>query len=179
MRKWVSCLLLAGISLMLAACAAMNVPSVEPTSTPVEELPLPGATLPADPDAPVSNEPGSPEPNPAPPSYLPRPEDKNWTKSKVYIEGAEILTLESFPPQFMLHVAGNLPNPCHQLRIKVNPPDQEQRVAVEVYSVADPTKNCIDVIQPFDASIRLDAGLSAGRYSVLVNDSLIGEMQVP
>lgn len=177
MKKTAILSTLLALGLVLAACSAVQTPA--PTSTPTEEMPMPVATLPADPDAPVSNEPGSAEPQPEPPSYLPKPEDKNWIKSNVYIEGAEILTLESFPPQFMLHVAGNLPNPCHQLRIKVNPPDKEQRVVVEVYSVTDPGKNCIEVIQPFDVNARLDAGLSAGKYSVLVNDNLIGEMQVP
>lgn len=156
-------MILAICAIVLSACAPGQATVESPTAT-------------AQPDEPVASTPGNPEPET--PSYEPQPGDKNMTRSKVYIEGAEVLVLESEPPQVMLHVAGNLPNPCHNLRIQVNPPDAKNNILVDVYAVVDPTKNCIEVIKPFDASVRLDVGLAKGAYSVYVNGEPIGAMDV-
>ncbi len=162
MKKMTIWILLAVTSLLLTACAE--------------------ATLPA--DAPVSNtpEPGTPITNPTTQptviSYAPQPGDKNMTSGKVYLEGADILALEIYPPQFMLHVAGNLPNPCYNLRIKVNPPDAKNNLMVEVYTVTDPKMACIEVTTPFDASVHLETGLAPGKYAVWVNGEPTGDIEI-
>lgn len=149
--------------IFLSACSVVETSEPEPTQPPST-------------DAPVQNTPGAVETPPT--SYAPQPEDKNLTLSKVYVEGSDLLVLESYPPQYMLHVAGNLPNPCHNLRIKVNPPDAKNNLMVEVYSVVDPKMNCIEVIKAFDASVRLDVGLAAGKYAVWVNGEPIGDIDL-
>lgn len=161
MYKFVSLMLV--FVIFLSACSVVETSEPEPTQAPST-------------DAPVQNTPGAVET--PPPSYAPQPEDKNLTPSKVYVEGSDLLVLESYPPQYMLHVAGNLPNPCHNLRIKVNPPDTKNNLMVEVYSVVDPKMNCIEMIKAFDASVRLDVGLAAGKYAVWVNGEPIGDIDL-
>jgi hypothetical protein len=39
---------------------------------------------------------------------VPLPNEKDLTRGNVYIDQAEIMTLESFPPQFRIHITGKL-----------------------------------------------------------------------
>jgi hypothetical protein len=49
---------------------------------------------------------------------------------------------------------------------------------VQVYSVFAPKEFCIAVIEPFEATIRLD-GYIAGKYTVSVNGAAAGESEIP
>jgi hypothetical protein len=82
--------------------------------------------------------------------------------------------MESFPPQFMLSLKGNLPTPCHQLRVNVNPPDADNKIMVDVYTVSNPDMICAQVLQPFSETIELGT-FPGGHYSVCVNGQLAGE----
>ena len=130
-------------------------------------------------DGAVSNPPGDdPVNTPAytPPvhDYLPQEGDRDLERGKVYIDSAQVLILESYPVQIMLSLQGNLPTPCNYLRVNVQPPDAENRVVVEVYSVTDPNMMCIQVLQSFDASIPLGT-FPTGHYTVWVNSGQVGE----
>ena len=108
--------------------------------------------------------------------YAAQTGDVNLLRGNVYLESAELLTLESFPPQYGLALTGNLPDPCHHLRVQVAAPDASNRIFLDVYSVADPDAMCVQMLQPFDASVPLStSGLSAGHYTVWVNGEKIGE----
>ena len=96
-------------------------------------------------------------------------------RGEVFIEAMEVLTLESFPPQFNLYVSGNLPTPCHELRANVLPPDDQNRIMVDIYTVVDPEMMCIQVIEPFDQTIPLGP-LDPGAYTVFVNGQQVGEI---
>ncbi len=109
-------------------------------------------------------------------SHLPQPEDKNLTRGAAFIDTKEILTLESFPLQFMLHLTGSLPTPCNQLRVAVSPPDADKKILIDVYSVSDPDKICTQVIEPFDASIPLGS-FPEGKYTIWVNGEMVAEIQ--
>jgi hypothetical protein len=130
----------------------------------------------APPDAVVTSPPGglmppsSTDQNP----YAPQPGDSALLRGNVYLDSAQILSLESYPLQIVLELRGNLPDPCHQLRVAVNPPDSGNRITIEVYSVADAGSICIQVLKPFDASIPLGS-FPAGHYAVWVNGNQIGE----
>jgi len=76
-------------------------------------------------------------------NFAPSPADEGMTRGEVYLDDAELLTLESYPLQFMLNIKGSLPTPCHQLRVAVSPPDAENKVNMEVYSIADPDQICV------------------------------------
>lgn len=110
--------------------------------------------------------------------WQPKPGDDLLERGKAYLEGVQILVLESYPPQFKLDLKGSLPSPCHQLRVKVNPPDADRKIQVEVYSVANPGEICIMVLEPFQISVPIN-NLETGRYAVLVNGEKAGEIDVP
>jgi hypothetical protein len=129
------------------------------------------------PDAPATNQPGDQQ-NPIEPGWLPAPGDENLTRGDVILEWADILTLESFPPQFMLNLRGNLRSGCDQLRVDVSPPDANNRVVVSVYSVRDPNQMCTEALVPFDVNVHLKTG-APGPHQVVVNGEPVGEFMVP
>ncbi len=104
----------------------------------------------------------------------PAPGDGNKVRAAAFIDSVQLLILESYPVQINLELNGSLPTPCHKLRVAVDPPDKENRIYVDVYSVVDADKICIQVIDPFATTIKLGS-FPAGHYSVYVNDELVGE----
>jgi hypothetical protein len=185
---------------LVAACARttepvgtqpVNEPETESTS---ESTPYPpvGATVPAGEtpggataypdinqpgDMPVnSNTPGAEGPYPDP--LYPLPGEENMERGEVFIEESGIITLESFPPQYRLHLVGNLPTPCHHLRANVSEPDDQNRIQVEVYSLYDPNEICTQVLAPFENDITLGS-YPTGKYSVLVNGEQVAEIDAP
>mgnify|MGYP005839857103 FL=1 len=156
MSRFVSQVVL--VLLMLAAC------------TPVQSMPdAPVVVLP---DATAKPEPSSVVQEPQP-SLPPKNEDAALSRAPAYVQSAELLLLESDPPQVVLKLRGNLPTPCHQLRTEIKPPDAENRIEVDVYSVVDPNRICIQVLAAFE--LDLDLGrFPAGHYSVWVNGKNVG-----
>ncbi|MCC7118250.1 MAG: hypothetical protein IT310_06965 [Anaerolineales bacterium] len=106
--------------------------------------------------------------SPAPSDYSPSPADSALTRGPAFLDDVELLTLESFPLQFSLLLKGNLPDPCHQLRISVSPPNANNEILVDVYSVAAEGKMCAQVLSPFEASYPLGS-FPSGHYILLVN----------
>jgi hypothetical protein len=134
---------------------------------------VPAATSPDDSalDSPVSSD----DPTPAQSgSYLPSPADSNLKREVVYLDSTEMTTLEIYPPKFMLALTGNLPTPCHQLRISASPPDAQNKVAVDVYSVVDPTAACAEMLQPFEVNFSLGS-FPTGHYTLWVNGERIAD----
>lgn len=113
---------------------------------------------------------------PANENFAPMPSDEGMTRAEVYLDDTELLTLESFPPQFLLNLKGNLPTPCHQLRIAVSAPDAENRVNVEIYSIADPDRVCVQVLAPFEVNYSLGT-FPTGAYSLWVNGEKVADFQ--
>lgn len=153
------------LSLILSACA----PSADVTVT----------SYPND-DQPSNSSPPQSYPNDSatPPmsEYSPKPDDTSLTRGQAYVGSSDVLTLESFPLQFMLHIVGNLPTPCNALRVAVSAPDAENKIVVDVYSVSDPDRMCSQVIQPFDVNIPLGS-FPEGKYSIWVNGEMVAEIQ--
>lgn len=177
---------------MLSACApagvsvTMPAPSAKPTNTvtisptnavttsPTDAVTTsPTDTVTTSPDDGTdSTQPGSPN------SYQPQEGDAQLKRGNVFIDTAQILVLESYPPQFRLSIAGSLPTPCHKLRMVVGHPDANNRINVEAYSVYDPEAVCIQVLKAFEAVLSLD-GFAAGKYNVWLNGKAVGEIEVP
>jgi hypothetical protein len=105
----------------------------------------------------------------------PLPGDSQMVRGNIFLEGKDLLILESFPPQFVLHLTGALPTPCHQLRAEVSGPDDQNEIKVEVFSITDPGKMCIQVLHPFEKDIPLGS-FTSGKYPVLVNGEKVGEI---
>jgi hypothetical protein len=144
--------ILFSIALVLSACA-------------------PGMDDPAgndDMDKPVSSDdPSAPQTG----GYLPQPGDSALQRENAYATFVDLLVMESYPLQFMLILKGDLPTPCNQLRVDVRPPDAENRIMVEVYSVIEPDIMCAQVIQPFEINVPLGS-FPAGTYTIWVNGAL-------
>ena len=152
-------LLLAGI---LSACIPMASTSApqQPASSPT-----PGSDSPTNSDTPTA-------PGPAP--YDPRPEDSALTRGSVGIERTDLMSMESFPRQFSLLIKGELPTPCHELRLQVGQPDRDGNIAIEAYSVVDPNAICEQVVQPFEVTLPLGS-FPDGQYKVLVNGEAVAD----
>ena len=86
----------------------------------------------------------------------------------VYIDGVEILLLESWPVQVQALVRGNLPTPCSRLAWVVDGPDAGGRITLTVYSTVDMDAVCTQVLQPFEQSIPVGS-LTSGDYVLVVN----------
>lgn len=161
LNKWIS--LLAGAAVVLAACSPFPAPgAAEPTPSPLP------------PDAPVSSDPDDPASPATTPPYQPQPGDSALARGEVFLDEKALLSLESYPPQIVLALAGSLPTPCHALRVVVAPPDAQNRIQVDVYSVVDPNEICIQVLEGFQQSVPLGS-FPAGAYTVWVNGEPAGE----
>jgi hypothetical protein len=110
--------------------------------------------------------------------YAPVSGDEQLTRGDVLIDESEIILLESYPVQVKLQLAGNLPTPCHILRAVVSPPDKNNHIQVEVYSLSDPEQMCTQVLEPFTASLPLGS-YTEGAFKVWVNEVEIGEIKLP
>lgn len=128
------------------------------------------------PDTPVTSPPGgamsSNNPNSNP--FAPKPGDEKLTRGKAYINEASLVIRESYPPQISLSIRGDLPTPCNELRVKIDPPDQENKIKADVYSLIEPNKVCIEMLKPFQEYIDLGT-FAVGHYSVWVNGEIAGE----
>lgn len=179
------------LALSLSACAqaapnplpsepaASEVPALETPQAPPQESPQTTPTLPVlqpeNPDNPVIS-PGKPgeEDSPANP-WDPQPGDKNLERGGVFIDAKSLVTMESFPPQYVLSIEGNLPTPCNMLRVKVGEPDEQGQIKIEAYSVIDNTMACIQVLSPFIVNVPLGSFTDV-TYTVLLNDEVVGEI---
>jgi len=152
-------------------------PGVEETTAPIAS-PSPGPYVP--PQQPVTSNTRFPpvgNGTSSGSSLNPLPNEDKLTRGKVTIESSELLSLETYPVQVLLHVKGNLPTPCHLLRVSVEKPDNENRIKVKIYSVYDPGEVCIQMIKPFDTSIPLGS-YQSGTYTVYINGEKVAKFDI-
>jgi hypothetical protein len=112
-------------------------------------------------------------------AYPPAAGDAKLQRGNFFLDSASVLPVTGKPGQANLFVEGSLPTPCNQPRVAINPPDQENRIVVEVYSVVDPNMICTQVLKPFTGQVAALAGYPAGKYSVVVNGMEAGSFDVP
>ncbi len=148
--------------ILVTACA----PAMEPTSEPATLPPDSAVTSPPQDDM-TTNEPMK---NP----FSPQPGDSKLTRGNVFIEESGLMIRESYPPQISLGLSGDLPTPCHQLRVEVRTPDSDNKINVDVYTVVDPNLMCTQVLKPFTESIDLGT-FPSGHYTVWLNGESVGE----
>lgn len=88
------------------------------------------------------------------PLPFPQPGDGSLAEGKAYVTEAW-LEWEQSQGKTILHLQGNLPTPCHALRVRIE--DREQQpFLVKVYSVYPPEQMCAQVLQPFEVALPLD-----------------------
>jgi hypothetical protein len=119
---------------------------------------------------------GNVPPNAGSADYHPQPGDSKLLRETVFLDSIDLLILESFPLQFMLVLKGNLPTPCHALRVVVSEPDAQNQIAVDVYSLIDLNTTCIQVLEPFEVNVPLGS-FAEGKYTLWVNGELAAEFQ--
>ncbi len=163
------------IGSLLVSCAPLQAPATE-TPTPTANTPaIPTATQAASPTSPVetATRPSSPVIG----TVEPTQNGGSMVKGSVVIESAGV-TYDQNLKQAVLNLSGSLPTPCHQLSDTVSKPDGQNNIHVEVFSLVDPKINCTQVIKPFEASYPL-GNLPPGQYTVYVNGSQVGQVQIP
>ena len=96
----------------------------------------------------------------------------------VFLDQSVVVLMESFPPKVAVHLIGNLPTPCNNLRVKATGPDQEKQINLEVYSIVATDIICVQSLAPFDESILLGS-FPSGKYGVRVNGKAIGNFEMP
>jgi len=107
--------------------------------------------------------------------YRPQPEDASFRPAGVVLTNTGLLERFDLDPfRVELTLSGSLPSVCNELRVEVAPPNTNYQVFVEVYGMVNPKINCDNVFQQFEASILLGV-YSTGRYTVWVNESLVGD----
>ncbi len=87
------------------------------------------------------------------------------------VESAELLQLESFPVQLMLHVEGWLPNACSAPGWEMETTEVGQ-ILVDLYAVPNGAKACIQVLAPFEVNIPLGAHAEGG-VRILLNGQAV------
>jgi hypothetical protein len=104
--------------------------------------------------------------------------DQDFHVAAVFVDHSEIILKESGPVQAELVIVGNLPSPCHQLRVIAPEPDSTGHIMVQVYSVTDPEKTCAQVLEPFTAVVPLGT-VSEGAFTISINNEMTGEFVLP
>lgn len=170
---------------VLAACSQIaETPPLDGAPLPTRVSPSP-TPLPLDPQ-PTGETPAVTLPTPelgktiVPPGavpvapFEPKPEDGMLERSTVHLDYIGLVIMESYPVQIGLELQGYLPTPCHSLRVSILPPDEENRIYGEVFTVVDPSAMCIQVIKEFESNVNL-GNFPAGHYTVYINGELVGE----
>ena len=104
--------------------------------------------------------------------------DKNLQAGTVFLEHSEIILKESDPVQVELVIVGQLPSPCHQLRVVTSEPDESGFIKVQAYTVSDPEKMCVQVLEPFIAVVPLGE-YTEGAFTLSINNVINGEFKLP
>jgi hypothetical protein len=104
--------------------------------------------------------------------------DKNLVIGQVFIESSDLIIKESDPVQVEFVIIGNLPTPCHQLRVRVSEPKADRQINIDAYTVTDPEMMCIQVLVPFQANIPLN-DLANGKYNVFINGEQEASFELP
>ncbi len=154
------------------AAAATGYPaqsgSAATKNPPAAKAVSPGTAYPA---ATEQNSPGS--------SFPPQPGDQDMSQSKFFLDTASLQSNPAHQGWTDLMATGSLPTPCNILRVQVNPPDNQNKVVVNAYSVIPKDKVCNQMIQPFSGRVAILGGYPSGKYTVVINDKTAGELTVP
>jgi len=89
-----------------------------------------------------------------------------WNPDPVYIDSVDLILAESSPVQVSVLVEGFLPTPCHKLGWGLS--GSEDGLYLDLYSLADPTGACAQVLEPFSEVVDLGA-FEPGSYVLYVN----------
>jgi hypothetical protein len=101
------------------------------------------------------------------------PTEGDRSVGPVFVDQTELLSLMTYPVQVVLHVQGNLPDPCHKPVWSVTGPGSSGRIDVELHSEGPAEEVCIQLVAPLDVQIPLGT-FQQGSYSVWLNGRRVG-----
>ena len=168
------------LSIFLAACggpvSTAPVVVTENPASPTQEASVPTPYPEPVVVVPEPTIPAYPEPVIPPSGYQPQPGDENQKRDQVFLEldNSNIVVTATEPSQVQANLQGNMSDPCHRLRVVVTPPDAQNTINLDVYSLVAPGVACMTVLKPFLANIPLGS-YSSGEYVVMVNGQKLGE----
>ncbi len=161
-----------GLFLLVISWLVSGCMPVSQQFEPSEAQPTPVESLTSGEDKPVSSE--TPVTGSTRSPLEPLPDEEKLSRGEVFIDGSQLQVLESFPVQIVLVVNGTLPTPCHQLRMVMNPPDEKNRIDLELYSLVDPDMMCVQMLQFFEERINLGS-FPSGNYEIYLNGDKVGD----
>ena len=112
------------------------------------------------------------------PDYQPKPDDEDLAREAIFIDAAELILLKASDDVIMVQITGSLPTPCNQLRLKVHPPDGNNRIVLEAYSLVEPGMICAQVLAPLHEKVKIDLP-PGGASTSWLDDHKLGEVTVP
>lgn len=89
-----------------------------------------------------------------------------WSPDPVYVGSVDLISKESYPVQVSAVIEGYLPTPCHTLAWDLS--GSEDGLYLDLYSAADPTGACAQVLEPFTEVVDLGS-FKTGSYVLYVN----------
>lgn len=93
-------------------------------------------------------------------AYAPRPEDAKLSRGRATVERTAVM-------DGVLVINGNLPTPCHEIRVKMpSAPDASGVAAIEVWSVFEAGKICTQMLAPFSVKLPLSTDLAKAKLVV-------------
>jgi hypothetical protein len=163
--------------------ATLTATSTQPVSTARPSTPTPVPPTPSSPDTPVQSPPAaatpsSPAPTPTRPagsSTLPLSDlptlPAGTQRVDAPIDGLDILILESFPPQYMLHIQAGLPSGCAK-QAGYEASRFGSVITVRVYnSIPTGQVACTMIYGTYELNLNLGSDYTPGQtYTVRVND---------
>jgi hypothetical protein len=108
-------------------------------------------------------------------SYSPQPGDDKLIRDRVFLDLAKsrLIVSATRPVQVKAVISGNLPSPCHVLRVVVSPATVANVINISVYSLVKPGIACATVLQPFSVTVSIGT-FTSGSYTVNVNGMKLG-----
>jgi hypothetical protein len=108
--------------------------------------------------------------------YAPQASDSDLMSGDITIDSSSVNLAKSQPPQVMVSFAYFQPTPCYQLRVEVSGPDEQNKITLKAYAVAEKDKPCtlMALSTPLQASLNLGS-YPKGHYTVWLNENQIGE----
>lgn len=136
----------------------------------------PAPTTSIDPDQPVDSDDDEPivEPGEVGSIPEPRPPIDGSVDGEVWVTGADVRIMESFPVQIMLDVTGEKPTPCHEIFWTVE--DDGEVIAIEMLSQVAVDQTCAQVIEPFTIAVPLGSWSEESR-EIELNGEIVGSFE--
>ena len=159
------------------AATSYPLPGVEPSAYPVTQPQTPLASYPA-PAGALTPAAGMVLPYTAYPAPA-AGEESNMIQGNFFVDAASLRPTPNGPGQAEVYVEGSLPTPCHEPRVEIQRPNEQNLIKISLYSVAPKDKICTQVLKPFSGAIATLGGYPTGTYTVMVNDTKAGEFTVP